>query len=358
MKATTSSRSKSAKAKPSSANVERRRIADFLKNETFSGALILIAATAGMLLANSPLSGAYESVREHRIGPAELHLDLTVRAWIADGLLALFFFVVGLELKHEFQHGSLSKPARAIVPIAAAFGGMIAPALLYVAFNVAGDGGSLRGWGVPMATDIAFALAVLSLFGRKLPLTLRAFLLTLAIVDDLGAIAIIAIFYSGGVELPALLLKFHACYLQLLEDFSEVSFWSFADEKFRKAREGIEQELNPTKKFLYNADMLDRDNEDQRTHEQFSYYIPYARFMELCTDWCKKQNITIRMSSSNREQHNKKIFDDSKYAMLTMNLPFGMGLPPRQAVFVLGVTDLSCPLQLPPDWRSLVVHIK
>jgi hypothetical protein len=160
------------------------------------------------------------------------------------------------------------------------------------------------------------------------------------------------------VELPALLLKFHACYLQLLEDFAEVSFWSFADEKFRKAREGIEQELNPTKKFLYNADMLDRDNEDQRTHEQFSYYIPYARFMELCTDWCKKQNITIRMSSSNREQHNKKIFDDSKYAMLTMNLPFGMGLPPRQAVFVLGVTDLSCPLQLPPDWRSLVVHIK
>ena len=87
------------------------------------------------------------------------------------------------------------------------------------------------------------------------------------------------------VELPALLLKFHACYLQLLEDFAEVSFWSFADEKFRKAREGIEQELNPTKKFLYNADMLDRDNEDQRTHEQFSYYIPYARFMELCMDW-------------------------------------------------------------------------
>jgi NhaA family Na+:H+ antiporter len=200
----------SAQTKPSSANVERRRIADFLKNETFSGGLILIAATAGMLLANSPLSSAYESVRELRIGPAELHLDLTVRAWIADGLLALFFFVVGLELKHEFQHGSLSKPARAIVPIAAAFGGMIAPALLYVAFNVAGDGGSLRGWGVPMATDIAFALAVLSLFGRKLPLTLRAFLLTLAIVDDLGAIAIIAIFYSGGVELPALLVSLAA----------------------------------------------------------------------------------------------------------------------------------------------------
>ena len=210
MKAASSANSKSVKAKSSSANVERRRIADFLKNETLSGGLILIAATAGMLLANSPLAGAYESVRDLRIGPAELHLDLTVRAWIADGLLALFFFVVGLELKHEFLHGSLAKPARAAVPIAAAFGGMIAPALLYVAFNIVGEGGSLRGWGVPMATDIAFALAVLSLFGRKLPLTLRAFLLTLAIVDDLGAIAIIAIFYSGGVELPALLISLAA----------------------------------------------------------------------------------------------------------------------------------------------------
>ena len=160
------------------------------------------------------------------------------------------------------------------------------------------------------------------------------------------------------VELPALLMKFHACYIQLLEDYSGVSFWSFADEKFCKAREGIEQELNPTKKFLYNADILDRDEELARRGDNFSVYMPYARFMELCTDWCKKQNITIRTSSSNREQQNKKIFDDSMYSFLTMNLPFGSGLPPRQAMFVLGVTDLSAPLTLPPNWRLLIVAQK
>jgi NhaA family Na+:H+ antiporter len=134
-----------------------------------------------------------------------LHLDLTVQTWAADALLALFFFVVGVELKHEFLHGSLAKPSRAVVPIAAALGGMIVPAGIFLFINAGAVGGSLQGWGIPMATDIAFALAVLSLFGRRLPLSLRAFLLTLAIVDDLGAIAVIALFYSSGVQLLGLL---------------------------------------------------------------------------------------------------------------------------------------------------------
>jgi len=195
----------SAKTKPSSANVERRRIADFLKNETVSGGLILAAASAGFILANSPLAGAYDAIREFRFGPEALHLDLTVQTWAADALLALFFFVVGVELKHEFLHGSLAKPSRAVVPIAAALGGMIVPAGLFLLINNGAAGGSLQGWGIPMATDIAFALAVLSLFGRRLPLSLRAFLLTLAIVDDLGAIAVIALFYTSGVEVLGLL---------------------------------------------------------------------------------------------------------------------------------------------------------
>jgi NhaA family Na+:H+ antiporter len=116
--------------------------------------------------------------------------------WAADALLAIFFFVVGLELKHELILGSLSKPAQAVVPAAAAIGGMIVPALFYVVVNAMLPDGSLQGWGIPMATDIAFALAVLAIFGRKLPVALRAFLLTLAVVDDLGAISVIAIFYS------------------------------------------------------------------------------------------------------------------------------------------------------------------
>jgi NhaA family Na+:H+ antiporter len=195
----------SAKAKPSRVNIERRRIADFLKNETVSGGLILAAAGAGFILANSSLAGAYDAIREMRLGPNVLHLDLTVQTWAADGLLALFFFVVGVELKHELLHGSLAKPSRAVVPIAAALGGMIVPAGIFLFINAGAAAGSLQGWGIPMATDIAFALAVLSLFGRRLPLSLRAFLLTLAIVDDLGAIAVIALFYSSGVQLLGLL---------------------------------------------------------------------------------------------------------------------------------------------------------
>jgi len=195
----------SAKTKPSSVNVERRRIADFLKNETVSGALILAAATAGFAFANSPLAGAYDAIREFKFGPEALHLNLTVQTWAADALLALFFFVVGVELKHEFLHGSLAKPSRAVVPIAAALGGMIVPAGIFLLINSTAGGGSLQGWGIPMATDIAFALAILSLFGRRLPLSLRAFLLTLAIVDDLGAITVIALFYTSSVQLLGLL---------------------------------------------------------------------------------------------------------------------------------------------------------
>jgi NhaA family Na+:H+ antiporter len=133
---------------------------------------------------------------DYQIGPAALGLDLTLGVWAADALLAIFFFVVGLELKHELILGSLSKPAQAVVPAAAAIGGMIVPALFYVVVNAMLPDGSLQGWGIPMATDIAFALAVLAIFGRKLPVALRAFLLTLAVVDDLGAISVIAIFYS------------------------------------------------------------------------------------------------------------------------------------------------------------------
>ena len=121
------------------------------------------------------------------------------RSWAADGLLAVFFFVVGLELKHELVLGSLSNAREAVVPAAAAIGGMIVPALIFVAVNSVASQGAVRGWGIPMATDIAFALAVLAVVGNKLPVALRVFLLTLAVVDDLGAITVIAIFYTDHV---------------------------------------------------------------------------------------------------------------------------------------------------------------
>ena len=186
-------------------------IREQLRNETTGGAVLLVAATIAIAWANSPWSASYTALIDTVIGIPALHLDLTIATWAADGLLAVFFFVVGLELKHELVHGSLSRPAQAAVPIAAALGGMIVPAAIYAIVNATAADGALRGWGVPMATDIAFALAVLAIVGRRLPVALRAFLLTLAVVDDLGAITVIAVFYTDQVQI-AWLLAAIACF--------------------------------------------------------------------------------------------------------------------------------------------------
>lgn len=184
---------------------QRGWLIEQLRNETVGGVLLLICAAIALVWANSPWGDSYTRLVDLTIGPESLHLNLSLGAWAADGLLAVFFFVVGLELKHELVLGSLSKPAQAAVPIAAAIGGMAVPALIYLTVNQSMPAGAVDGWGVPMATDIAFALAVLAVVGRRLPLALRAFLLTLAVVDDLGAIAVIAIFYTDQVNIVWLL---------------------------------------------------------------------------------------------------------------------------------------------------------
>ncbi len=184
--------------------LERQRLAVLLRTETFGGALLVAAAIAAMVVANSPLERIYANVRDWRFGPAALDLHLSVQAWTADGLLAIFFFLAGLELKRELVDGELRDPRRALVPIAAAVGGMAAPALIYLAINASNPGAEV-GWAIPTATDIAFALAVLAVIGRHLPSALRLFLLTLAVVDDLLAIVIIALFYTQGLR-PGLLL--------------------------------------------------------------------------------------------------------------------------------------------------------
>jgi NhaA family Na+:H+ antiporter len=181
----------------------RSRIRKLLHNETYSGALLLFAAAAAMIIANSPWSDWYFSLSNTVVGIEAIHLDLTVATWAADGLLAIFFFVAGMELKYELVSGSLSNRANAAVPIAAALGGMIIPAVIFYSINAGAP--SASGWGIPMATDIAFALAVLGIAGRSLPIELRAFLLSLAVVDDLGAIVVIAIFYSSAIAFSYLL---------------------------------------------------------------------------------------------------------------------------------------------------------
>ena len=184
---------------------ERRFVGDILRTETVGGALLLIAAAAALFWANSPWRQTYFDLGAWVPLPQAqgLHLDLTLSQWAADGLLAIFFFVVGLELKREFVAGDLRDPRRAMLPIVAAVGGMVVPALIYFAVNAGGPGAS--GWAIPTATDIAFALAVLAVVNSHLPHALRAFLLTLAVVDDLLAITVIAIFYTADfAPLPLL----------------------------------------------------------------------------------------------------------------------------------------------------------
>ncbi|MDV7198480.1 Na+/H+ antiporter NhaA [Rhodococcus kroppenstedtii] len=183
---------------------EASRITAVLRRETVGGALLLAAAVTALVWANSPWSAAYHSLMDLRVGPSALHLDLTLATWAADGLLAIFFFVVGLELKREFVAGDLRDPARAALPIVAAVGGMVAPALIYVLINGLAADGALRGWAVPTATDIAFAVAVLAVVSSHLPIALRTFLLTLAVVDDLLAVTVIAIFYTDELNVAAL----------------------------------------------------------------------------------------------------------------------------------------------------------
>lgn len=180
----------------------QRHLNAMLRTESVGGILLLIAAVLALVFANTGLQDSYFALRGTYFGGEIFGLDLNLSLghWAADGLLAVFFFMAGLELKQEFVAGDLRSPARAIIPVAAAFGGVAVPALIYVLINL-GDGDGLRGWAIPTATDIAFAMAVLAVIGSSLPVAMRTFLLTLAIVDDLIAITIIAIFYTSELQL-------------------------------------------------------------------------------------------------------------------------------------------------------------
>jgi len=182
---------------------ERNFLADALRTETTGGVLLLASAVTALIWANSPLHDSYRSTVGHHLGPSALQLDLSVGHWAADGLLTVFFFVAGIELKRELVAGELRSPKAAVLPVIAAICGMAVPAAVYAVVNAAGSG-AMDGWAVPTATDIAFALAVLAVIGTSLPSALRAFLLTLAVVDDLLAILIIAVFFTSEIDFLAL----------------------------------------------------------------------------------------------------------------------------------------------------------
>jgi len=179
-------------------------LAGYLRTETIGGIVMLIAAILALIVANSPAAEAYRQVRDARFGPHALHLSLTTGQWTSDGLLTLFFVLAGLELKRELVVGELRNPRTAMLPVFGALGGMVAPALVALLVGW-GTPGIEQGWAVPVATDIAFALAVLAVTARTLPASVRVFLLTLAVVDDLGAILLIAVLFTAHLAVLPLL---------------------------------------------------------------------------------------------------------------------------------------------------------
>ena len=180
----------------------RWKIKSFLEHQAAGGLVLIAAALAALVLKNSPLSGAYDTLLELPVAVqvGALRIAKPLLLWVNDGLMVVFFFLVGLEIKRELLEGQLSNPSQAVLPVVAAVGGMTVPAAIYWLAN-AGDATALRGWAIPVATDIAFALGVLMLLGRRVPASLKVFLTAVAIIDDLGAIVIIALFYTGNLSL-------------------------------------------------------------------------------------------------------------------------------------------------------------
>ena len=189
---------------------------EFVHNEASSGLLLMACTIVAMCIANSGLFSLYDDILHTKvtIGGGAFAISLTLHHWINDGLMALFFFTVGLEIKREILVGELADRRQAILPIAGAIGGMVVPALIYVVINGGTD--AIDGWGVPMATDIAFAMGVLALLGKRIPRALIGFLLALAIVDDLGAVLVIAAFYTEQISVPALLFAAGAFLMLIL----------------------------------------------------------------------------------------------------------------------------------------------
>ncbi|WP_262246156.1 Na+/H+ antiporter NhaA [Parapedobacter soli] len=186
----------------------RKQIKQFFEADSASGITLLVFLVISLIIANSPLGPGFESLLGQQIGfeTPQVHLKYPVLLWINDGLMALFFLMVGIEIKQELAHGQLSSAKKASLPIFAALGGMLVPAGLYALFNTGTE--TAHGWGIPMATDIAFAIGILSILGKRVPIALKVLLTALAIADDLGAILVIAIFYTTELHTTYLLYAF------------------------------------------------------------------------------------------------------------------------------------------------------
>ena len=198
----------------------------FFKLEAASGLILLFAAILALFISNSDLSNHYFEIlqKKLKLGLGFFSLELSILHWINDVLMAIFFFLVSLEIKREFVKGELSNPKQAMLPIVGAVGGMLIPALFYIFINW-GDNIKMNGWAIPSATDIAFSLGVLSLLGKRVPVSLKVFLTALAIIDDLGAIVIIAFFYSGNIQIKYLVLMLVALIILIILNKKNIKYF-------------------------------------------------------------------------------------------------------------------------------------
>jgi len=209
--------------------VLRSVIRNFVKLESSSGILLLIAGLLALALSNSTFAEVFDHILHLKLnfGINSALFYKSIQHWINDGLMVIFFFVVGLEIKREYLEGELSMPSQAILPVIAAVGGMAVPAIFYLLFNF-NEPLTIRGWAIPSATDIAFSLGVLSLLGKRVPISLKIFLMALAIIDDLGAIIIIALFYSSNLEILFLLNVFIILFILYLYNKSNTqNIWIY-----------------------------------------------------------------------------------------------------------------------------------
>ena len=199
----------------------------YFKHETSAGVTLLVMTIIALLVSNSPLSDSYFKALKtyYGLGFGDFVLKMSVHHWINDALMAIFFLLVGLEIKREFVEGELSRPAQAALPILGAVGGMLVPALIYVAFNYQ-DPYTIKGWAIPSATDIAFSIGVLSLLGSRVPLSLKVFLVALAIIDDMGAVIIIALFYTTELNITFLGLMFSCFAILMIMNKTNVKYLS------------------------------------------------------------------------------------------------------------------------------------
>jgi NhaA family Na+:H+ antiporter len=267
--------------------VARKLTLDFLKTEAGSGVVLGLAALAALIVANSPLSPVYFSwlKSEHVLQIGPLILEMSISEWIKEGLMAVFFLVVGLEIKYEILRGELSDPRNLATPVLAAAGGMIAPALVYLAISGV-LGGPHGGWPIPLATDIAFALAVFAVAARNLPSSLRVFLLTLAIVDDLGAIALIAALFSSGIDLPPLSgvgALLGAGFIVARNRKIPAPFWvlGFAAVWYLTVRAGLSTSLTAVA-FAAIVPIVDRRSDGQSPLREAMHDLhPYVAFLVL-----------------------------------------------------------------------------